>query len=150
MENTRKNLRTVSIVVLALAGLSLLSVLFETFFGELHETLKGAAIPEGAPDNIVMITKVFVLVISVLLLIPQVYIGIKGIKIAAKPDDSCAHIVWGIILIVINAGGLISPFIAFLQGNEAFGNGAEILSILVDIGILFEFVKLSKDVREGR
>jgi hypothetical protein len=150
MEQTRKNLKTSSIIVLALAGLSLLNTLFELFFGALNEELNNAAIPEGAPDNIVFIARMFILAVSLLILLPHLYIGIKGLKIAKKPDSSKGHIVWGIILIVFTCIGLISPLLALLQGNgEAFGNASELCSIAVDICVLSEYVKYAKAVRNG-
>lgn len=150
MGQTRKNLRTSSIVVLALAGLSLLNILFELFFGKLSRELKNAAIPEGAPDNIVLILQVFIVFVSILLLLPQVYIGIKGLKIANKPNSSRAHIIWGIILIVCTFFELGSPFIALIQGKgEVFGNVSEMCSIVVDIVVLFEYVKYAIYVRKG-
>lgn len=150
MEQTRKNLKTSSIVVLVLAGLSLLNIIFELFFGQLNGELKNAAIPEGAPDNIVLITQIFVLVVSVLILIPQVYIGIKGLMIAKKPKASIAHIVWAIILIVFTASGLISPFLSLIQGNgEAFADISALCSIAVDVFVLFEYVKYAIAVKKG-
>jgi hypothetical protein len=150
MEQTRKNLKTSSIIVLALAGLSLLNALFEIFFGELNKELKGAVIPEGAPDNVVLIAQIFVLVISFLFFLPQLYIGIKGLKISKKPDSSKAHIVWGIILVVWTAIGLLSPLFALIQGNgNTFENFASVCSIAVDVFILFEYVKYARAVRKG-
>ena len=150
MEQSRKNLKTTSIVVLALAGLSLLNILFELFFGEFKETIDNATIPDGAPDNIILITQIFILVVSVLILLPQVYIGIKGLKIANKPDTSKGHIVWGIILVVFTAAGLITPFVALVQGNgTVFENVAELLSIAVDVMILVEYVKFAIDVKNA-
>ena len=120
MEQTRKNLKTSSIIVLALAGLSLLN------------------------------TSMFILAVSLLILLPHLYIGIKGLKIAKKPDSSKGHIVWGIILIVFTCIGLISPLLALLQGNgEAFGNASELCSIAVDVYVLIEYVKYAKAVRNG-
>ena len=149
MKQTRKNLKTSSIVVLVLAGLSLLNILFELFFGELNSELKNATIPEGSPDNVVLIAQIFVLVISVLMLLPQLYIGLKGLKMANKPNSSYGHIVWGIILIVFTASGLLSPLGAFLQGNgDAFGNVAEFCSILVDVSVLVAYVSYAVAVRK--
>jgi hypothetical protein len=48
MEQSRKNLKNASIIVLALAGLSLLNILFELFLGELSGELNNATLPEGA------------------------------------------------------------------------------------------------------
>ena len=150
MEQTRQNLKNASIIVLALAGLSLLNILFELFFGGLNKELNDAVISEGAPENIVFIMQMFVLVISLLLILPQLYIGIKGLKIAKKPNSSRGHIVWGIILIVFTACGLISPFVVLLQGNgDAFGNASELCSIAVDAFVLFEYVKHARAVRNG-
>ncbi|MBO5883333.1 MAG: hypothetical protein J6Q78_02880 [Clostridia bacterium] len=150
MEQSRKNLKNSSIIVLALAGLSLLNILFELFFGELSGELNNATVPEGAPGNVVLIAQIFILVVSVLMLLPQAYIGIKGLKIAKKPNSSIGHIVWGIILVVFTAAGLISPLVSFLQGNgEAFGNVSEFLSIAVDVAVLAGYVKFAMNVRKG-
>ena len=149
MEQTRKNLKTSSLIVLALAGLSLLNILYGLFFGELNEELNNAVLPEGSPDNILMITKVFVLVVSFLMLLPQLYIGLKGLKLAKNPDSSRGHIVWGIILVVCTAMGLLSPLSAFLQGDgDAFGNVAEFMSIAVDVAVLVGYVKCATALRK--
>ena len=55
MEQSRKQLKLTSIVVLVLAGFSMLQIVGELLFGE----LSNPAIPEGAPDNILLITKIF-------------------------------------------------------------------------------------------
>ena len=150
MEQTKKNLKTSSVIVLALAGLSLLNILFELFFGELNGELNNATIPTGSPDNVVFIAQMFILVVSVLMLLPQVYIGIKGLKIAKRPNSSKGHIIWGVILVVFAACGLISPLVAFLQGDgEAFANASEFLSIAVDVTVLAGYVKNAIDVRKG-
>jgi hypothetical protein len=150
MEQSRKNLKNASIIVLALAGLSLLNILFELFLGELSGELNNATFPEGAQGNVVLIAQIFILVVSVLMLLPHAYIGIKGLKIAKKPNSSIGHIVWGIILVVLTAVGLISPLVSFLQGNgEAFANVAEFLSVAVDVAVLAGYVKFAINVRKG-
>ena len=150
MEQSRKNLKNASIIVLALAGLSLLNILFELFLGELSGELNNATFPEGAQENVVLIAQIFILVVSVLMLLPHAYIGIKGLKIAKKPNSSIGHIVWGIILVVLTAVGLISPLVSFLQGNgEAFANVAEFLSVAVDVAVLAGYVKFAINVRKG-
>ena len=150
MEQARKNLKTSSIIVLALAGLSLLNLIFGIFFGDLNTELNNATIPDGAPGNVILITKIFVLVVSILILLPQLYVGLKGLKMAKKPDSSRGHIVWGIILLVFTACGLLSPLSAFLQGDsDAFANVAEFMSIAVDVFVLFEFVKYARAVRKA-
>ncbi len=150
MEQTRKNLKTSSIVVLALAGLSLLNILFELFFGELKKELESATLPEGASGSIILIAQIFIVVVSVLVLLPQLYIGLKGLKMAKAPDSSKGHIIWGIILLVFTAIGLISPLVALIQGNgSAAENIAELCSIAVDVAVLVAYVDLAVTVRKG-
>ena len=147
MEQARKRLKTSSIVVLILGGLTLLNILFEVFFGNLNDAVS----PEGASATILLIVKILVLAVSLVLFLPQLYIGIKGLKMAKKPDSSKGHIVWGIILLVITAIGLIAPLRALIQGDgRAFANVSEFLSIAVDVMILFEYVRLARAVRKGK
>ena len=63
MEQTRKKLKLSSIAVLALAVFSLLQILSVLLYGEFNN----AAIPEDAPENILLITKIFVFSVSFLL-----------------------------------------------------------------------------------
>ena len=150
MEQLKKNLKTSSKIVLALAILSLINILFELFFGELSEALRAAALPEGAPDNIRLVTQILVLVISVVLLLPQFYIGVKGLKIAKNPDGSRAHITWGYVLIAFTLLELLTPLLALIGGSgDAFGESAEFLSVAVDVFVLYEYVKFAKAVREA-
>ena len=146
MKNTR-NLKNYSVIALGLAFLSLINIIFELFFGELNKELINASIPEGSPENIVLITKVFVLVVSLFVILPQIYIGFKGIKIAKNPNRSIGHIIWGIILVIFTAGALITPFLALIKGEDALANGSELLSIGVDVFVLVEYVKYAIAVR---
>ena len=149
MEQAKKHLKTMSIVVLILAGLSLINILFALFFGELNEELQNATIPEGAPENVGQIAQIFILVVALLLLLPHLYIGIKGIKIAKKPNSSVGHIVWGVILIAFTALALVSPILGLVQGSdEVFANISALCSIVVDLMVLFDYVKYAIAVRK--
>lgn len=148
MEETRKKLKNFAVIALALAVLSLINVLFELFFGELNSALNNAIVPDGAPGNIVLIAKVFVLVVSLFIILPQIYIGVKGIRIAKDPDSSISHIVWGIILVIFTASSLISPFLSIIRGDaNVLANASQLLSVGVDVFVLVEYVKYAIAVR---
>lgn len=150
MEQSRKNLKNVSVIVLALAALSLIDILYGLFFGDMNGELNNATVPEGASGNVILITQIFILVVSVLMLLPQAYIGIKGLKIAKEPDSSIGHIIWGVISVAFTVAGLLSPLAALLQGDgNAFGNVADFLSISVDVAVLVGYVKFAIEVRKG-
>lgn len=145
MEKARKNLKNLSIVILAFAGLTLIDTVFELLFGSFNN----AEIPEGSPDNILLITKIFVAVVALIMLLPQVYIGVKGLKVAKNPDSSRGHIVWGTILFVLTLIGLVSPVLALIRMEDAAANIAQILSVAVDAAIFWYYVKFAKIVSKG-
>ena len=145
MEQTKKSLKITSIIVLVLAGLTLLNVIFELILGELTK----AEIPEGSPDNILLITQIFLLVVTVLLLLPQVYIGLKGLKMAKTPDASKGHIIWGIILLAWAVFGMISPLIAVIKQEAVSDNVSTLLSMLVEVTAFFEYVKYARAVAKA-
>ena len=141
MEQKKKQLKSASILVLIFAGLSLVKTIVELIFTDLDV----ATIPEGLPENILLITKIVFAVISVLLLIPNVYIGIKGLKLASKPDSSAkAHIVWGIILLVLTVLSLVSPITDIMQKQNVSANISILLGGLLDAIVLFDYVKCAK------
>ena len=145
MEQTRKYLKLSSIAVLALAGFSMLQVVSELLFGE----FANAAIPEGAPDNILLITRIIIFSFALLLTLPSIYIGIKGLRIAKRPNSSKGHIVWAIILLVFAALSLISPVVDFVNDGFNRGNISEFLSIAVEVSVFFEYIKYAIAVRKA-
>ncbi len=145
MEQARKHLKKTSIVVLIFAGLSLISIVAQLIWGDFSQ----ASIPEGSPDNILLITKMVLLAISLLLLIPDVYIGIKGLKVAKKPNSSKGHIVWAIILFVLSIISLISSVVGLFSTESIGENISDIFSVLLEILIYFEYIKYAKMVAKS-
>lgn len=145
MEQSRKNLKLSSIAVLALFGFSFLQIVAELIFGELNN----ATIPEDAPENILLITKIFLFSFGLLLTLPSIYIGIKGLRIAKKPNASKGHIIWAIILFVIAALSLISPVIDFVNNGFKNGNISGFFSILLEVAVLFEYIQYAVSVRKS-
>ena len=137
MDHSRR-LKFSSIFVLGLLLVSLLEILPEIWFGD----FSSIPIEDGTPANILLITKIFVSVVSVICLLPSVYIGIKGLKIAYNPDSSKAHIVWGCIVFVFTVIGAIAALLDFLNQVEGVSI-FRFLSILVDVVVLFEYVQSS-------
>lgn len=142
MENTRKHLKFSSLAILALAGLTLINIVSELLVGEFNNT----EIPAGSPDNILLIAKIVLMAVSLLCLLPQVYIGIKGLKVAKNPDSSKAHIMWGTILLALAIVGLVSPLIAIFQQDAVFENVSELLSIAIEVAFFYDYVKYAKAV----
>ena len=145
MEKARKNLKITSIVLLIMAGSTMLNILGEIFFGELNRS----AVPEGAPANILLIAKIILLVISTLLLWPQVYVAVKGIKIAKNPVATKRHIFWATVLLVLSVLGLISPVLELLRSEGVYQNVGSILSMLIEVCLYYEYRKYAKEIAKA-
>ena len=144
MEQSRKTLKIMSIVILVLAAITLFSTAFELLFGD---TFTNVEIPEGSPENIVPITKIFLAVITVIMLIPRVYLGVKGIKVANSPNSSKGHIVWGVILLVLSVFSIASPVSNIINSGVAVSEIISIAGTVLDIVIFAIYVKAATVVR---
>ena len=143
MEN-KKHLKWSSIAILALTGFTLLQLVFELIFGELNN----AELPEGSPANILLITKIFVLCVSALFMIPSIYVGIKGLKVAKNPDASGAHIIWAVILFALSVVGLVEPLLGVIGKENTRENVDSLISILVSVSVYFDDIKEARAVRK--
>ena len=145
MEQSRKYLKLSSIAVLALSFFSMLQLVSELLFGDINQAL----IPEGAPDNILLITRIILFAVAFLLMLPNVYIGIKGMGIAKKPNASKAHIVWAIILLAFACLSIIEPVVTCVSDGMQYENISAVLSIAVEITVFFEYIKYAMAVRNN-
>lgn len=130
--------------MLALAFFSLLQIVSELLYGELNN----AVIPEGAPENILPITKIVLFSVALLLTLPNIYIGIKGLRIAKKPNSSKGHIVWAIILLAFAALFLIEQGVGFIHDGFNFENISAFCSIVVEVAVFVEYIRLAIAVRK--
>lgn len=130
--------------MLALAFFSLLQIVFELLYGELNN----AVIPEGAPENILPITKIVLFSVALLLTLPNIYIGIKGLRIAKKPNSSKGHIVWAIILLVFAALFLIEQGVGFIHDGFNFENISAFCSTVVEVAVFVEYIRFAIAVRK--
>lgn len=146
MTKSRTQLKIASIIVLIFTALSLFNIVAGLVFGELPE----AEMPEGAPENLLLITQIFVLVITAIMLIPQVYVGVKGIKVANKPNSSKAHIIWAIILLAFAVGALATPISAIVTMEDVVSNVFSIISIAVEIVVFLIYIKSATAVSRGK
>lgn len=146
MSKSRNNLKIISIVILILAAISLVNIASELIFGALNEV----ELPEGAPDNTLLITKIFLAVVSVIMLAPHVYVGIKGMKVANKPNSSKAHIVWAIILLAFAAYCLISPIASIIILEDVVANIFSVISIAIEVFVFAVYIKFALAVSKGK
>ena len=136
MEKAKRNLKEISIVLLILVGLSLVRMIVEVALGGLMVQ----ELPEGVTEELMQAALIIVFVIGLLILLPQIYVGIKGIKESKKPTSSRAHIVWAKIIFVLSIIALISPISSLIQGADIVDNVLTLVDILLDVVLYFLFI----------
>ena len=142
MEKAKKHLKISSLVVLVFVAMSLMEIAAEIFLGDLGS----AQIPAGAPDNILQITRTILLVFSVLLLLPKLYVGIKGLRIAKKPNDSKGHIILAIIIFAFSALCLIEPVMNVIKQGSIQDNASAIFGVLLELAIYYDYIMYARAV----
>ena len=107
MEKNRKELKTLSIVILALVAFSLVKLIVDLCVNGIPQI---TPIPQGLTKEIVDVIVIITLALTCVAFLPEIYIGIKGIRVANNNAKGKAHLVWAIILIVFSviavAGGI--------------------------------------------
>ena len=137
MEKAKNQLKVSSFVILFFVAVPLVNVVLQIFSGALN----------GAGMN--DIAKIVAIVISVLVLLPEVYIGVKGLKMAKTPDSSKAHIVWAAILMVFMVIALIDPISALANAQNVSNNIASLAKIILEICIYVIFISSANTLRKS-
>lgn len=140
MEKNKKNLKILSILILALAVYSLIRIVLSVFLIDLNPE----DLTDGASATHLLIGQIFVCVVSVILLIPQIFVGIKGIKVSNNPDSSKAHIVWAVILTVLSVIGILSPASELIKGVAVLDNLLAVADMALDAIIYIEYISYAK------
>ena len=140
MEQSRKKLRNASLFVLILGAVSLINIVAELCFGEINRV----PIPKGSPENILEITKIIILVVSLVVLLPQFYVGFKGLRIAKKPNSSTRHIKWAIVLLVLTIINAIDRAVGILNGNDVKDYVGSLLDLALEGIVYYEYIKYAR------
>ena len=142
MEQSKKYLKITSIFVLLYAAFTLIYVVAELIFGEFTND-------ETVTEGTVMAAKILLLVITFVMLLPQAYIGIKGLRIAKNPDSSKGHIIWAIILLVFAILSCIEPISNIIKQSGVGENVTSLGNCLVEVALYFEYIKYARDVSKS-
>ena len=145
MEQKRKNLKVVSAIVLVFTGLTFLRTAVEYLFAD-----QGIAIlPDGSSAILQLIVRLIMVAIALVFVLPQIYMGVKGLRIAKNPAPAKAHVVWAWILLVIAILGLIEPVTAALQPGGLAGNVGALIQGLLSIVIYFAYIRCARAVAKA-
>lgn len=140
MTKERKILKEYSVVILIFAALSLVRLIVDACVnGFSTETIP----VEGVTEELVKIAVIIAFVLALLLLIPNVYVGFKGLKEAKNPTGAREHIVWALVLSIIYLIATISSVVEITKGFD-IDKLIEILDVAVDTALFFAYYLTAK------
>lgn len=137
MEKERKNLKELSILILVFAGLSLIRMVVDVIINGFTST----PLIEGLSQDVSNIIFIVAFIIGLLFLIPEVYVGYKGIKISQKPNNSKSHIIFAKVIFVCIIISLVGTIIELVKGADLAINILTVADVLIDAVLYFLYIK---------
>ena len=142
MDTNRKHLRDLSGLVLFLALLAAIGLVSDAL--ALDFNIQN--LPDYVSAGIASFMRIFLCAFGFILLLPQIYVGVRGLKIAKNPTTSKGHIVWAIILTVCTVMSIPSPISDIAQGVQVGANIMELFRLAIDILLYVTYVVCAKRV----
>ena len=112
MEEIRKGLKSFSLVVLLLVALDVILNVTTLCIKGLP---KMDPLPEGMTEELAKVGAIIAVVLSFIVFLPQIYVGLKGMKIADGASSTKAFVVWTVILLAFAAIATISALATLFQ-----------------------------------
>ena len=146
MIKERKTLKEYSIVILVFAALSFVRIIIDAITNGFGSQALNV---EGVPENVAQIVAIIIFVMALLLLLPDVYVGVKGIKESNNPTGARAHIVWALILAILSLVGTVSSLGDMIKEFD-FDKLLLVLDLAVDVVLFFAYYLVAKKIANNK
>lgn len=144
MEKERKTLKELSILVLIFAGISLVRMIVDVVLNGFSTTQP----IEGLSPELTNVLVIVIWVVGVLFLLPEVYVGYKGIKISQNPDDSKRHITIAKIIFVCMILSLVSLIIELVKGTNLVINILTVADVFIDAALYYFYIRYANAIKK--
>jgi hypothetical protein len=144
MSNSRNHLKEASFLVLLFTAFSFIRMIIQLFVG-----FEADPTQVGVSHEIIVVTMIVMFVVGLILLLPQLYVGVKGMKIAKNPTSSKGHIVWAVILLVFSAFGIISTVTSIAEQINVVDNVITLVDHALDVIVYCMYIKYANRVLKG-
>jgi hypothetical protein len=144
MSNSRNHLKEASFLVLLFTAFSFIRMIIQLFVG-----FEADPTQVGVSHEIIVVTMIVMFVVGMILLLPQLYVGVKGMKIAKNPTSSKGHIVWAVILLVFLAFGIISTVTSIAEQINVVDNVITLVDHALDVIVYCMYIKYANRVLKG-
>ena len=144
MSISRNHLKEASFLVLLFTAFSFIRMIIQVFVG-----FEADPTQVGVSHEIIVVTMIVMFVVGLVLLLPQLYVGVKGMKIAKNPTSSKGHIVWAVILLVFSAFGIISTVTSITEQINVVDNVITLVDHALDVIVYCMYIKYANRVLKG-
>ena len=144
MSISRNHLKEASFLVLLFTAFSFIRIIIQLFVG-----FEADPTQVGVSHEIIVATMIVMLVVGLILLLPQLYVGVKGMKIAKNPTSSKGHIVWAVILLVFSAFGIIATVSSIVEQVNVVDNVITLVNHALDVIVYCMYIKYANRVLKG-
>lgn len=144
MSISRNHLKEASFLVLLFTAFSFIRMIIQVFVG-----FEADPTQVGVSHEIIVVTMIVVFVVGLILLLPQLYVGVKGMKIAKNPTSAKGHIVWAVILLVFSAFGIISTVTSIAEQINVVDNVITLVDHALDVIVYCMYIKYANRVLKG-
>ena len=145
MNNSRSHLKEASFLVLLFTAFSFIRMIIQFFVVGFE--VDPAQV--GASHEFIVAAMLVMFVISLILLLPQLYVGVKGMKIAKNPTSTKGHIVWAVILLVFSAFSIISTVSSIAEQINIVDNIITLFDHALDVIVYCMYINYATRVLKG-
>ena len=138
MGNAKKNLKFMSDLILIFLTCSFIRTILEVFMTDIKVNNISA--------EFMIVAKIILCLIYVVIFLPQIYVGVKGIKMSKNPDSSKAHIIWAVIFVAFAVFSAVSAVVNMINNKDMTGNIFRLIDAVIDFVLYFFYVKYAKQV----
>ena len=139
MNQAKKRLKFISECILILLAVSFIKSILEIF-------LKDVTIDDVSESLIITSKIVICLLFTVIIFIPQLYIGVRGLKIAKNPNSSKSHIIWAVIFAGFAILSIISAIVGMVNTGDIARNIFGIVNGGIDLAMYSCYIVFAKQV----
>ena len=139
MNQAKKRLKFISECILILLAVSFIKSILEIFLTDVKI--------DDVSESLIITSKIIIcLLLTAIIFIPQLYIGVRGLKIAKNPNSSKSHIIWAVIFAGFAILSIISAIVGMVNTGDIARNIFGIVNGGIDLAMYSCYVVFAKQV----
>jgi hypothetical protein len=106
-------------------------------------------VPAGMTPEVAKIVMIFSFAVMIVAMIPRLYVGVKGLKVANEPSAAKAHIVWAVLFLITGAWSMFNDISAIIEAKDLVIDILTLVSSAIDVFAYALFTYCAIQVRKG-